>query len=260
LAGSVLPAARVQPFGVREPRRLRPTKERPLDTFEALYTTRAMRRVNPDPIPEDVVKRILDAAIRAPSPGNRQSWRFVTVTDRELMGKLGDLYARSWEQLQAAAYKGMRERAVATGDKTTQRVLTSGDWLAANFSQVPLVVLAYIRNDPDGSGIYPAVWNLMLAARTQGVGTTLTTVLHHFAEQEVADPRQLGGGCPAARRERGLLRTVGRGTHLVGTRAAVELLAGLDQLDHRLHGCDGSGRLWKHVAADLGKAQVAEAQ
>jgi nitroreductase len=165
-----------------------------LDTFEALYTTRAMRRVNPDPIPEDVVKRILDAAIRAPSPGNRQSWRFVTVTDRELMGKLGDLYARSWEQLQAAAYKGMRERAVATGDKTTQRVLTSGDWLAANFSQVPLVVLAYIRNDPDGSGIYPAVWNLMLAARTQGVGTTLTTVLHHFAEQEVADLVEVPAG------------------------------------------------------------------
>jgi len=158
-----------------------------LDVFEALYTTRAMRRVKPDPVPEEVVQQMLDAAIRAPSPGNRQPWRFVAVTDRDQVAGLGELYARSWAQLQATLYKGMRQRAVAAGDETTQRVLTSGDWLAANFSQVPLVVLAYIRNDPDGSGIYPAVWNMMLAARAMGVGTTLTTVLHHFAQQEVAD-------------------------------------------------------------------------
>ena len=158
-----------------------------MDVFEALYTTRAMRRVKPDPLPEEVVQQMLDAAIRAPSPGNRQPWRFVAVTDRDQVAGLGELYARSWAQLQATLYKGMRQRAVAAGDETTQRVLTSGDWLAANFSQVPLVVLAYIRNDPDGSGIYPAVWNMMLAARAMGVGTTLTTVLHHFAQQEVAD-------------------------------------------------------------------------
>ena len=158
-----------------------------MDVFEALYTTRAMRRVKPDPVPEEVVQQMLDAAIRAPSPGNRQPWRFVAVTDRDQVAGLGELYARSWAQLQATLYKGMRQRAVAAGDETTQRVLTSGDWLAANFSQVPLVVLAYIRNDPDGSGIYPAVWNMMLAARAMGVGTTLTTVLHHFAQQEVAD-------------------------------------------------------------------------
>ncbi len=156
-----------------------------MDTFEALYTTRAMRRVKPDPIPEDVVKRILDAAIRAPSPGNAQQWRFVAVMDRNVVGELAALYAASWDQLQKTLYAGKRERAEASGDEVTQRVLSSADWLAANFSQVPMVVLAYVRNDPDGSGIYPAVWNLMLAARAQGVGTTLTTVLHHFAADEV---------------------------------------------------------------------------
>ncbi|MGI9647114.1 MAG: nitroreductase family protein [Acidimicrobiia bacterium] len=158
-----------------------------MDTLEALYTTRAMRRVKPDPIPEDVVRQMLDAGIRAPSPGNAQPWRFVTVTDRELLGRLGELYARSWGQLLSTVYAGRRERALAAGDEVTQRVLTSSDWLAANFGQVPLVVLAYIRNDPDGSGIYPAVWNLMLAARTRGVGTTLTTALSHFAGQEVSE-------------------------------------------------------------------------
>jgi nitroreductase len=158
-----------------------------VDTFEALYTTRAMRRVKPDPIPEDVVQRMLDAAIRAPSPGNTQQWRFVTVTDRDLIGELGVLYQRSWEQLEATAYAGRREQAEARGDTVTQRVLSSASWLAANFGQVPLVILPYVRNDPDGSGIYPAVWNLMLAARAQGVGTTLTTVLHHFAAKEVSE-------------------------------------------------------------------------
>ena len=156
-----------------------------MDTFEALYTTRAMRRVKPDPIPQEVVQQMLDAAIRAPSPGNTQQWRFVTVTDRELIGRLGVLYQRSWDQLEATAYAGRREQAEARGDEVTRRVLTSASWLAANFGQVPLVILPYVRNDPDGSGIYPAVWNLMLAARAQGVGTTLTTVLHHFAAAEL---------------------------------------------------------------------------
>ncbi len=156
-----------------------------MDTFEALYTTRAMRRVKPDPVPEEVVKQMLDAAIRAPSPGNTQQWRFVAVTDRELIARLAVLYERSWGRLASSTYAGKREQAEARGDEVTQRVLSSASWLAANFDQVPLVVLVYVRNDPDGSGIYPAVWNLMLAARAQGVGTTLTTVLHHFAAAEV---------------------------------------------------------------------------
>ncbi len=156
-----------------------------MDTFEALYTTRAMRRVKPDPVPQEVITQMLDAAIRAPSPGNAQQWRFVAVTDRDLIGQVGQLYERSWNQLQATVYAGMRELAEARGDTVTKKVMSSADWLAANFAQVPLVVFPYVRNDPDGSGIYPAVWNLMLAARAQGVGATLTTVLHHFAAAEL---------------------------------------------------------------------------
>ena len=156
-----------------------------MDTFEALYTTRAMRRVKPDPIPEDVVKQMLDAAIRAPSPGNTQQWRLVAVSDRAVVGKLAGLYKRSWDELQRTFYSGVREAAEARGDDITRRVMSSADWLAANFDQVPLVVFPFVRNDPDGSGIYPAVWNLMLAARAQGVGTTLTTVLNHFAADDV---------------------------------------------------------------------------
>ena len=57
-----------------------------MDLHEALYTTRAMRRVRPDPIPLDVQSRILDAAIRAPSGGNQQNWRFLLVDDPAIRG------------------------------------------------------------------------------------------------------------------------------------------------------------------------------
>ena len=63
-----------------------------MDVYEALYTTRAMRRVRPDPIPADVQARILDAAIRAPSGGNAQSWRFLLVDDPAVKARLAPLY------------------------------------------------------------------------------------------------------------------------------------------------------------------------
>ena len=64
-----------------------------MDVFEALYTTRAMRRVSPDPIPDDVVASMLDAAIRSPSGSNSQNWRWVVVRDRETIAALAPLYA-----------------------------------------------------------------------------------------------------------------------------------------------------------------------
>ena len=60
-----------------------------MDVYEALYTTRAMRRVRPDPIPEAVQARILDAAVRAPSGGNAQGWRFLLVDDPDVRARLG---------------------------------------------------------------------------------------------------------------------------------------------------------------------------
>jgi nitroreductase len=157
-----------------------------MDLYEALYTTRAMRRVKPDPVPDDVIRSMLDAAIRSPSGGNSQNWRFLTVTDRGRMASLGGLYAAAWAQLNDTVYKGRREAAEAGGDQQTLRVMASSQWLADNFATVPLLVLAYHRNDPTGASIYPAVWNMMLAARGHGIGTTLTTILGWFAEQEVA--------------------------------------------------------------------------
>lgn len=158
-----------------------------MDLHEALYTTRAMRRVKPDPIPDDVVRSMLDAAIRSPSGSNAQNWRWLTVTDRSTMHELGRLYSEAWVELNETIYKGKREEADASGDEAAQRIYSSSQWLADNFGESPLVVLPYHRNDPSGASIYPGVWSLMLAARGHGVGTTMTTILGIFKQSEVAD-------------------------------------------------------------------------
>jgi len=158
-----------------------------MDLSEALYTTRAMRRVAPDALPDEVAATMLDAAIRAPSGGNTQNWRFLVVTDPEVRTQLAPLYRDAFGQLQNTIYQGRREAAEAAGDQAALRVMRSSAWLAENFEQVPMWLLAFSRNDPSGASIYPAVWSAMLAARGHGVGTCLTTILGIFAAAEVFD-------------------------------------------------------------------------
>lgn len=158
-----------------------------MDLTEALYTTRAMRRIRPDPIPDDVMARILDAAVRAPSGGNAQNWRMIVVSDESVRGKLGPIYRDAYRQLHETIYAGRRKTAEARGDEALLRVLRSSDWLAENFEQVPTWLLFFTRNDPSGASIYPAAWNAMLAARGEGVGTCLTTIMGNFKSPEVFD-------------------------------------------------------------------------
>ncbi len=158
-----------------------------MDLTEALYTTRAMRRVSPDAISDEVIARILDAAVRAPSGGNAQNWRMIVVDDLEVRGRLGPLYREAYSSLQEKVYAGRRAAAEQTGDEAALRVMRSSDWLAENFEQVPLWILFFSRNDPSGASIYPAVWSAMLAARGEGVGTCLTTILGAFRSAEVCE-------------------------------------------------------------------------
>lgn len=152
--------------------------------MEALYTTRAMRRVKPDPIPDEHVAAMLDGAIRAPSGGNTQNWRFLTLTDPDVKATLGELYREAFDLMQKNIYGKAWERAERQGDTVTLRIVSSSKWLAENFEQVPLWVMAFSRNDPSGASIYPAIWNMMLAARGLGIGTCLTTILGIFRRDE----------------------------------------------------------------------------
>ncbi len=156
-----------------------------MDLFEALYTTRAMRRVSPESLPDEVAAAMLDAAIRAPSGGNTQNWRFLVLTDPEVRAALAPIYQAAYVRLQETVYRGRREAAEAAGDEQALRVMRSSKWLADNAGDVPMWFLAFSRNDLSGASIYPAVWSAMLAARAHGIGTCLTTILGIFESAAV---------------------------------------------------------------------------
>ena len=160
-----------------------------MDVFEALYTTRAMRRVSEDPIPEGVLQQMVDAGIRAPSGSNRQGWKFILVTDPEIRNQLGDLYREAWDFYVKEFYGGTSDLGASNvfdDEKAEQivRITKSATWLSENFHKVPAVFVVLSRNDPTGSSIFPAIWSLMLAGRAHGVGTCLTTVLGMFEPQK----------------------------------------------------------------------------
>jgi nitroreductase len=162
-----------------------------MELHEALYTTRAMRRVRPDPVPEDVQARILDAAIRAPSGGNQQNWRFLLVDDPGVKAALGPLYRDSMDQLWRTIYAPQIAAAEAEPDEPAHRqfrkVQRSAQWLADHFEEVPLYLFPFCQHDPTGGSIYPAVWSAMLAARAEGVGSCLTVVLGVFHGPETLE-------------------------------------------------------------------------
>jgi nitroreductase len=150
-----------------------------MDLHEALYTTRAMRRLKPDPIPVEAQQRILDAAIRAPNIG--EEWRFLLVDDAEVKAKLAPLYQQAWQALFAGF--GITVEQVLQAEGATGRAARSGSHLARHFAEVPLILIGFGQNR-DGSGVLPALWSAMLAARAEGIGSTLTGVLQTYRSAE----------------------------------------------------------------------------
>jgi nitroreductase len=151
-----------------------------MDVYEALYTTRAMRRCTTEPIPIDVQKRILDAAVRAPTGGNTQNWRFMLVDDAGVKDRLGPIYRDCMTQLWATIYKERLETANADPDEPENasmlRIQRSAQHLADHFEEYPLLLFSFVQFDPSGGSIFPATWSAMLAARAEGVGSSLTSV------------------------------------------------------------------------------------
>jgi nitroreductase len=150
-----------------------------------------MRRVRPDPIPQDVQAKILDAAIRAPSGGNTQNWRFMLIDDPQLRAKLAPLYKDSIDTLWQTLYKERIAAAQAAPDSAegaaTLTMQRSAQWLADNFEVVPLWLFAFVQNDGSGGSIYPAVWSAQLAARAEGVGSALTSAMCNFHGDEAKE-------------------------------------------------------------------------
>ncbi|MGD1236886.1 nitroreductase family protein [Mycobacterium seoulense] len=161
-----------------------------MDLYEALYTTRMMRRLRPDPIPLETQARILDAAVRAPNGGNTQRWHFVAVDDRELIREFADLF----RQARAIEYEKYRTGAgpmaapapgadPAAHAETMRRMQGSGNYLADHFEEIPLLLFVFAIDDLGGANIYPAIWSALLAARAEGVGGVMTMVLRNFEDK-----------------------------------------------------------------------------
>src|ERR1700733_6872961 len=159
-----------------------------MELHEALYTTRAMRRVKKDPIPLDVQARMLDAAIRAPSGGNQQNWRFLLLDDPGQKAALAPLYQHAMGELWKSVYKDQLDAAHANPEAPESvqmlKVQRSAQWLADHFETVPLYLFPFTQHDPTGGPLSPAVWNPMLAARAEGVGIFLTALLQFFHPTE----------------------------------------------------------------------------
>lgn len=161
-----------------------------LDVFEAMRTTRAVRRLRPDPIDEAVLKRVLEAATWAPSGGNRQPWRIVVVRSPQTKRALQQLYVGPWRAYSEASRKALAALPESSR-KQGERNLAAADYLAEHLHQAPVILVFCF--DPKllaitdaklerpsvvgGASLYPAVQNLLLACRTEGLGCVLTTLL-----------------------------------------------------------------------------------
>lgn len=171
--------------------------------FDAMYTARSMRRLKTDPVPDEVITKILDVAIRAPTGGNSQNWLFVVIKDAAQRKKIGELYRRGGEMV--LKLYAARERPGHLTQQDQDRMLTSANYLFNHLSEAPVLILACLKSSPPpapgslspelmkgvewmetmkGSNIYPAVQNIILACRALGLGTVLTTV-HAYFEDEV---------------------------------------------------------------------------
>ena len=156
--------------------------------LDAMATTRSIRRFHPEPIPNELLCSVLKAATWAPSGSNTQLWRFVVVRDPEKRRQIGEFYRAAWDEFYP------RERLAAETDPARQRMMAGGTHLADHMGTEPPVLVLFCRDAvsvlqsgvPDrirGASIYPAVQNLLLAARAFGLGGCLTTIhLRYEAE------------------------------------------------------------------------------
>jgi nitroreductase len=160
------------------------------DLFEAIYTTRAMRRLKPDPVPREIVMRVIEAATLGPSGSNRQPWIFLVVTEAATKRFVAERYKRAWDTF----YLTPEKRAVmeTQPDSPAGKTLKSANYLANHLAEAPVLIFPCVKRyndkfrpgEPMYGAIYPAVQNLCLAARGYGLGTSITG-LHHIFGKEV---------------------------------------------------------------------------
>lgn len=173
-----------------------------IGVFEAIHTARALRRLKPDPVPDELITRILDSAIRAPSASNVQNWAFVVVKDAGQRRRVADIYRKAFTMM-STIFRDRRPAPHQT-QASYSRMMGAADRLANHLHEVPVMIVAGLmvpaathQPSPEnaarvaaarplisGASIYPAVQNMLLACRALGLGSVLTTI-HAYYNDEV---------------------------------------------------------------------------
>jgi nitroreductase len=173
--------------------------------FEIMYSLRSMRRLKRDPVPDELVEKILDAAVRAPSGGNTQPWRFLVVRDPDAKLFIQERYKRGWDRYVVANMKAAAEAAVPLTEQETaarMKMIAAASHLADHLHEAPVLLLVCmlprtmdLPPDPESqppspaalyASVFPAVQNLLLTCRALGLGATLTT-LHLLYERTIKE-------------------------------------------------------------------------
>jgi nitroreductase len=167
------------------------------ELYDALMTTRAMRRFTDEPVDDATIEACLAAAVQAPSGGNIQPYQFVVVTEPELKTRIGELYLRAWERYAPAVATVTPPARDEAAQRRHARSMAVSDELARALASVPVLVLVLMpkiemvveddagRMDvgPTYASVYPAVQNFILACRAHGLGTVLTTVYRVYEDE-----------------------------------------------------------------------------
>lgn len=158
------------------------------DVFDIISTTRTMRRLKPDPVPDDLIIKILEAGTGAPNGGNSQAWHFVVVKDPGIKKAVQVWYKKAFDEVIGPRYASSPPPPGSTADKY-HRQHRAVEYLTDHYHEAPVWIVACIKhgdvkpNRSSGASIYPAVQNMLLAARALGLGASLTTRHLIFAEE-----------------------------------------------------------------------------
>ena len=156
------------------------------DIFDIMHTTRAMRRLKPDPVPDELIAKILRAGQAAANGGNTQRWRFLVLKDHPGKKIVQSYYKRLFDEVVGPRYRNSPPP--PGSDQARQlRQMAANQYLTDHYHEAPVWIVACLAGESagysSGASIYPAVQNMLLAARALGLGSTLTTRHIGFAKE-----------------------------------------------------------------------------
>jgi nitroreductase len=157
-----------------------------LPLLEGIRTTRAIRRIKPDPVPAELIRKVCEAGTFAPSGGNRQPWTFIAVTEPERRAHVADLYRAAFHRYIAPALEAAKDPEF---DDAGRRNMQAALHLADHLHEVPvhLFIAGWKRRGEEQlQALFPAIQNILLACRAVGLGASLTTL--HTGFRAKIDP------------------------------------------------------------------------